>query len=199
MHTEIVQIALFTTLAALAATVVMLPPGIALAWVLARHRFRGKSVVETVASLPLVMPPVATGLLLLWLVGRRGPIGKMLAPFGIEIVFTLNLASVSSAAGHHVVVIWCVFVIDRLARSRAPRPRELTIGVALDLFRLRSALLVAPRGQRSDTGLVTTWRATLSLLRSLTLRSHGAPLRIRSHTRRAARAGAALTRRDRSS
>jgi len=88
VHTEIVQIALFTTVAALAATVVMLPPGIALAWVLARHRFRGKSVVETLASLPLVMPPVATGLLLLWLVGRRGPIGKMLAPFGIEIVFT---------------------------------------------------------------------------------------------------------------
>jgi molybdate transport system permease protein len=66
----------------------MLPPGIALAWVLARHRFRGKAVVETLASLPLVMPPVATGLLLLWLVGRRGPIGKLLAPFGIEIVFT---------------------------------------------------------------------------------------------------------------
>ena len=88
MHTEVFQIAVFTALAALAATVVMLPPGIALAWVLARHRFRGKAVVETLASLPLVMPPVATGLLLLWLVGRRGPIGKLLAPFGIEVVFT---------------------------------------------------------------------------------------------------------------
>ena len=88
MHTEIFQIALFTALAALAATVVMLPPGIALAWVLARYRFRGKAVVETLASLPLVMPPVATGLLLLWLVGRRGPIGTLLAPFGIEVVFT---------------------------------------------------------------------------------------------------------------
>src|SRR5215204_2321941 len=66
----------------------MLPPGIALAWVLARYRFRGKAVVETLVSLPLVMPPVATGLLLLWLVGRRGPIGRMLEPLGIEIVFT---------------------------------------------------------------------------------------------------------------
>src|SRR5688572_8376013 len=66
----------------------MLPPGIALAWVLARHRFRGKAIVETLASLPLVMPPVATGLLLLWLVGRRGPVGRLLEPLGIEIVFT---------------------------------------------------------------------------------------------------------------
>ena len=85
---EVLEIALFTTVAALAATVVMLPPGIALAWVLARHRFRGKAVVETLASLPLVMPPVATGLLLLWLLGRRGPVGRLLEPFGIEIVFT---------------------------------------------------------------------------------------------------------------
>ena len=88
MQSDLVEIAVFTTVAALAATIVMLPPGIALAWVLARNRFRGKSVVETFASLPLVMPPVATGLLLLWLVGRRGPVGQLLAPFGIEIVFT---------------------------------------------------------------------------------------------------------------
>ena len=88
MPTEILDIAVFTTLAALVATVVMLPPGIGLAWVLARHQFRGKAIVETLASLPLVMPPVATGLMLLWLVGRRGPVGRALAPFGIEIVFT---------------------------------------------------------------------------------------------------------------
>ena len=88
MQTEILDIAVFTTLAALVATVVMLPPGIGLAWVLARHQFRGKAIVETLASLPLVMPPVATGLMLLWLVGRRGPVGRALAPFGIEIVFT---------------------------------------------------------------------------------------------------------------
>ena len=88
MPTEILDIAVFTTLAALVATLVMLPPGIGLAWVLARHQFRGKAIVETLASLPLVMPPVATGLMLLWLVGRRGPVGRALAPFGIEIVFT---------------------------------------------------------------------------------------------------------------
>lgn len=88
MPNELLQIALFTAASALAATVLMVPPGIALAWVLARHRFPGKAVVETLTSLPLVMPPVATGLLLLWLFGRRGPVGGLLDRAGIEIVFT---------------------------------------------------------------------------------------------------------------
>src|SRR5436305_9498739 len=66
----------------------MLVPGVAVAWLLARRQFPGKSLVETVVSLPLVMPPVATGLLLLWLFSRRGPLGPLLARTGIEVVFT---------------------------------------------------------------------------------------------------------------
>lgn len=88
MASEILNIAAFTTAAALAATALMLVPGVAIAWVLARRSFPGKSLVETVVSLPLVMPPVATGLLLLWLFSRRGPIGGLLERIGIEIVFT---------------------------------------------------------------------------------------------------------------
>jgi molybdate transport system permease protein len=85
---EIRDIALFTTVAALAATLLMLGPGVAIAWLLARRRFPGKAIVETAVSLPLVMPPVATGLLLLWIFGRRGPIGTLLERVGIEVVFT---------------------------------------------------------------------------------------------------------------
>jgi molybdate transport system permease protein len=85
---EILNIAAFTTAAALAATALMLVPGVGIAWVLARRSFPGKALVETVVSLPLVMPPVATGLLLLWLFSRRGPIGALLARASIEIVFT---------------------------------------------------------------------------------------------------------------
>ena len=51
----------FTLVTALAATALMVPPGLALAWLLARRRFRGRVLVETFVSLPLVMPPVATG------------------------------------------------------------------------------------------------------------------------------------------
>jgi len=86
--TEVREIALFTTLAALAATLLMLVPGVAIAWLLARRRFPGKALVETAVSLPLVMPPVATGLLLLWVFGRRGPLGLLLGKLGIDIVFT---------------------------------------------------------------------------------------------------------------
>jgi molybdate transport system permease protein len=88
LSAEIRDIAVFTMIAATVATLLMLAPGIAVAWLLARHRFPGKSIVETVVSLPLVVPPVATGLLLLWLFGRRGPIGQLLARFGVEVVFT---------------------------------------------------------------------------------------------------------------
>jgi molybdate transport system permease protein len=85
---EIGRITLFTIATAAAATAAMIPPGLALAWLLARGRFRGRLLVETLVSLPLVMPPVATGLVLLMLCAPRGPIGRLLAPLGIEIVFT---------------------------------------------------------------------------------------------------------------
>lgn len=88
MTADVRAIALFTTVAALVATALMLVPGIAIAWLLARRRFPGQAIVETIVSLPLVMPPVATGLLLLWVLGRRGPIGALLARVGIEVVFT---------------------------------------------------------------------------------------------------------------
>tara|TARA_B100001123_G_scaffold393102_1_gene472825 strand:+ start:5109 stop:5768 length:660 start_codon:yes stop_codon:yes gene_type:complete len=88
VNPEILQIATFTTLAALIATAVMLIPGVAIGWLLARANFRGKALLETAVSLPLVMPPVATGLLLLWLLGRRGPLGFLLELLGVEVVFT---------------------------------------------------------------------------------------------------------------
>jgi len=64
------QIVLFTLQTALLSTACILPFGVAIAWLLARHRWRGKTVVETIVALPLVMPPVATGLILLAIFGR---------------------------------------------------------------------------------------------------------------------------------
>lgn len=88
MSSELGRIVFFSVGMATLATIVMLPPGIALAWVLARRPFPGRSVVETFVSLPLVLPPVATGLILLRLFGRRGPVGRWLDPLGVELVFT---------------------------------------------------------------------------------------------------------------
>jgi molybdate transport system permease protein len=85
---DIWQITTFTILTALAATALMIPIGLALAWLLARRQFRGRLLVETLVSLPLVMPPVATGLILLILFSPRGPLGAALATVGIDVVFT---------------------------------------------------------------------------------------------------------------
>jgi len=89
MTSEEWQIVWFTAWVSALSTLVILPFGLALAWALARRDWPGKSVVETLVSLPLVMPPVATGLILLKLFGRRGAIGGFLHDrLGFDIIFT---------------------------------------------------------------------------------------------------------------
>jgi molybdate transport system permease protein len=69
------------------ATIVATPIGIALAWALARGDFWGKSLLDALVHLPLVLPPVVTGYLLLLTFGRRGAIGAWLADLGIVFAF----------------------------------------------------------------------------------------------------------------
>ncbi len=88
MSAETWAIARFTVLMASIATLLVLPPAIAVGWLLARREFAGKALLETIVSLPLVLPPVASGLMLLWLFGRRSPVGQALDAAGIEIIFT---------------------------------------------------------------------------------------------------------------
>lgn len=64
------QIVALTLRTAALATLLIVPPGLAIAWLLARRQWPGKAIVETLVALPLVMPPVATGLILLKLAGR---------------------------------------------------------------------------------------------------------------------------------
>jgi molybdate transport system permease protein len=73
---------------AIVATLVATPLGIAMAFLLARRKFWGKSLVDALVHLPLVLPPVVTGYVLLLAFGRRGPIGAFLADtFGIVFAF----------------------------------------------------------------------------------------------------------------
>lgn len=87
-HIDVWRITWFTVATATGATLLMLPPGLLIAWALARGRFRGRVLLETVVSLPLVLPPVATGLILLMLFAPRGPFGRVLQQAGVEVVFT---------------------------------------------------------------------------------------------------------------
>lgn len=92
------QVVWFTAWVSALSTLAIFPAGIAVAWLLARRDWPGKSIVETLVSLPLVIPPVATGLILLKLFGRRGPVGGFLHDsFGIEIVFTWKAVLIALA------------------------------------------------------------------------------------------------------
>jgi molybdate transport system permease protein len=80
-------IVFFSVTVALGSTLLILPFGIGVSWVLARKEWPFKAVLETLVLLPLVMPPVATGLILLKLFSRRSPVGHWLYERGLEIVF----------------------------------------------------------------------------------------------------------------
>ena len=89
MTAEEWQIVWFTAWVSALSTLAILPFGLALAWALARRDWPGKSIVETLVALPLVMPPVATGLILLEILGRRGAIGGFLHDkLNLDIIFT---------------------------------------------------------------------------------------------------------------
>src|ERR1700758_4464632 len=83
---------------ALVATLVSLPFGIAIAWLLARKNFWGKALLDGLVHLPLVLPPVVTGYLLLISFGRRGPIGSFLADY-LGIVFSFRWTGAALACG----------------------------------------------------------------------------------------------------
>lgn len=89
MSAEEWQIVGFTAWVSALSTMLILPFGLGVAWLLARYQWPAKSLLETFISLPLVMPPVATGLILLQILGRRGAIGGFLHnQLGFDIVFT---------------------------------------------------------------------------------------------------------------
>lgn len=79
-------------------TLASLPLGIALAFILSRARFTGRALLDALVHLPLVMPPVVTGYVLLLTMGRKGMIGQFLADhFGIVFSFRWTGAALASA------------------------------------------------------------------------------------------------------
>jgi molybdate transport system permease protein len=94
-HWQVIE---FTLLVCLGSSLAILGPGTLLAWWLAKSRSRWKIIVETVVFLPLVVPPVATGLILLDLFGRRGPLGSAIrAAFDVDVAFTWRAVLLATA------------------------------------------------------------------------------------------------------
>jgi molybdate transport system permease protein len=120
---------------ALVAVVASLPAGIALGWLLARRQFIGKTALETALHLPLVLPPVVTGYLLLVVCGRKGIVGQYLDQwFGLRLVFTWKGAALASAVMAFPLMVRAI----RLAFATVdPRLEEAarTLGAGrLDVF-----------------------------------------------------------------
>jgi molybdate transport system permease protein len=82
----------------LASVALLMIPGVACAWVLARRQFWGKAALDVLVHLPLVLPPVVVGYVLLLVLGRRGVIGRYLHDLlGVDIAFTWKAAALASA------------------------------------------------------------------------------------------------------
>nr|WP_197973947.1 molybdate ABC transporter permease subunit [Stenotrophomonas sp. CFBP 13725] len=80
------------------ATAINLFLGVGLGWLLARRRFFGRELLDTVLTLPMVLPPTVLGYYLLVLIGRNGPLGGWLqSSFGINLVFTWQAAVIAAA------------------------------------------------------------------------------------------------------
>lgn len=79
------------------ATALILPPGVLLGWWLARREMRGKTILETLTALPLILPPTAVGYLLLRLLARDGPLGERLLGFDLDLLLTWKGAAMASA------------------------------------------------------------------------------------------------------
>ena len=104
---------------ALCAMVVCLPVGVLVGWLLARREFRGKLLLEVLVQLPMVLPPVVPGYMLLWALGTRGPIGHWLQEaFGLVLAFNWKGAVIASAVMAFPLLVQPVRVAFRLVDLR---------------------------------------------------------------------------------
>jgi len=112
-----------------------LPFGIAIAWLLARCNFPGKSLIDGIVHIPLVVPPVVVGYALLVLFGRRGAVGAWLyAHFGITLIFTWKGAALASAVmGFPLLVRATRLSIEAVDRKLEAAARTLGAG-PFDVF-----------------------------------------------------------------
>lgn len=121
-----------------------LPVGIGVAWILSRCRFPGKGLVDGVVHLPLVLPPVVTGYLLLILLGRKGVIGSFLYDtFGLTLAFTWKGAAIAVAVMAFPLMVRSVRLsIDAVDQGLEDAARTLGAGTLRIFFTVTLPLIV---------------------------------------------------------
>jgi molybdate transport system permease protein len=145
-----------------------LPFAVCAAWVLARMRFPGKVLFDGLIHLPLVLPPVVVGYLLLLLLGVRGPVGGWLDEvFGLRLVFTSAGASIATAVMSFPLMVRAIRLsieaidlgLERAAATlgAGPLDRFLTITLPLMLPGVLSGCVVAFAASLGEFGAVITF------------------------------------------
>lgn len=112
-----------------------LPPGVAVAWLLARREFWGKAVVDAVIHLPLVVPPVVVGYVLLVLFSRNGPIGRLLDEgLGLAVAFTWQGAALAAAIMGFPLMVRAIRLSFEALDPRLEQAARTLGASALDVF-----------------------------------------------------------------
>src|SRR5271166_5810581 len=132
-----------SVLVSIGAVLISLPLALGLGWVLARHAFPLKAAVETFVNLPLVLPPVVTGYVLLLLLGRNGWIGRWIDKIDIHVAFTPFAAVLAGAVLGFPLMVRAIRLafqgIDprlyQVARSLGAGPFDAFWSVSLPLAR----------------------------------------------------------------
>ena len=122
-----------------------LPFAIFLAWLLTRRRFPGRTILDAFVHLPLVLPPVVVGYLLLLLFGSRGPIGSWLErAFGLQLIFTRNGAALATAVMAFPLMVRAMRIsLESVDRGLEEAARTLGAG-AIDRFATITLPLMLP-------------------------------------------------------
>jgi molybdate transport system permease protein len=138
---QAVRLSVWVSVVAVAAS---LPAGLAMGWCLARRDFYGKWAVETLINLPLVLPPVVTGYLLLVAFGRQGWIGRWLDEWlGIRLIFDWKGAAIASAVVAFPLLVRAIRLafnavdprLEHAARTLGARPWDVFFTISMPLAR----------------------------------------------------------------
>ncbi|HRX62717.1 MAG TPA: molybdate ABC transporter permease subunit [Candidatus Competibacter sp.] len=143
-------------------------PGVVTGWLLARLRFPGKAIVDGLVHLPLVLPPVVPGYLLLLLLGRQGPVGRWLyETWDITLAFTWQGAVIASALMAFPLMVRAVRLavtlveprLEEAARTLGAGPLRvwLTVTVPLSLPGILTGLVLAFARSLGEFGATVTF------------------------------------------
>ena len=143
---------------AVVGTLIGLPVALMVGWLLAKSSIRGKVLLDTLVTFPLVLPPVVTGYFLLILLGRNGPIGQLLHNlFGVDVVFTWVAAALAAGLVSLPLMVRAIEVamanvdprLEFASRTLGAGPLRTFFGVTVPLARqgiLAAVLLGFARG-----------------------------------------------------